>query len=118
MANKLDNYLRTYRKRAGLTQSEVAFLLGCTDGAKVSRYERFARKPSIETMFGYEVIFAAPPRDLLAGVFQKVEKTTHRRAQLLAQKLSAATPAHTTTRKLDLLRHLSSGSETKPVRHP
>ncbi len=117
MAHKLDNYLRTYRKRAGLTQSEVAFLLGCTDGAKVSRYERFAREPNLRTILGYERIFGAPARELFAGTYQKVEKATHRRAQLLAQKLSAATPAHTTTRKLDLLRHLSSGSETKPVRH-
>ncbi len=118
MAHKLENYLRTYRKRCGLTQDEVAFLLGCENGTKVSRYERFARKPSIETIFGYEVIFDAPPHDLLAGIFQKVEKVTLRRAQLLAQKLSAAKPAHTNTRKLDLLRHISSGSETKPVTHP
>lgn len=43
--DKLDNYLRTYRKKLGLTQREVAFLLGCHSGAKVSRYERSARIP-------------------------------------------------------------------------
>ena len=38
--HKLENYLRTYRKRSGLTQREVAFLVGCRNGAQVSRYER------------------------------------------------------------------------------
>ncbi len=118
MAHKLDNYLRTYRKRFGLSQDEVAFLLGCEDGTKVSRYERFAREPTLKTILGYEKIFDAPARELFAGAYQKVEKVTLRRAQLLAQKLSAAKPAHTNTRKLDLLRHISSGSETQPVRHP
>ena len=45
MASYLHNYLRTYRKRAGLSQAEVAFLLGCHSGAKVSRYEHAARRP-------------------------------------------------------------------------
>ena len=118
MAKKLENYLRTYRKRVGLTQEEVGFLLGCEDGTKVSRYERCAREPNLKTILGYEKLFGVPARDLFAGAFQKVEKVTARRAQLLAQKLSAAKPAHTTTRKLDLLRHISSGSETRPVSHP
>jgi|SRR6266576_4678451 len=60
MSHKLENYLRTYRKQSGLSQDEVAFLLGCQTGTKVSRYERFARKPSLETLFAYEVVFGAP----------------------------------------------------------
>ena len=72
MSHKLENYLRTYRKRSGLSQDEVAYLLGCQNGTKVSRYERFARKPSLETLFAYEVVFGAPARELFAGVYQKV----------------------------------------------
>ncbi len=37
-SHKLANYLRAYRKRSGLSQSEVAYLLGCKNGAQVSRY--------------------------------------------------------------------------------
>jgi hypothetical protein len=32
MAHVLENYLRTYRKRFGLTQDEVAFSRGSTSG--------------------------------------------------------------------------------------
>jgi hypothetical protein len=37
---KLENYLRAYRKKSGLTQRGLAFLLGWQNGGQVSRYER------------------------------------------------------------------------------
>jgi transcriptional regulator with XRE-family HTH domain len=115
MAKRLHNYLRTYRKRAGLSQDEVAFLLGRQHGTKVSRYERNTRQPGLETLLAYELVFGAPVRDLFAGVFEKVEATTLRRAQLLARKLSAATRTPRTARKLELLGHITSGSASESV---
>jgi DNA-binding XRE family transcriptional regulator len=47
-AHKLDNYLVMYRKRAGFSQDEVAYLLGAQSGSMNCRYERFKRKPSLE----------------------------------------------------------------------
>jgi transcriptional regulator with XRE-family HTH domain len=44
---QLPNYLLSNRKRLSLSQKDVAFLLGNQDGAKVSRYERFAREPIV-----------------------------------------------------------------------
>jgi transcriptional regulator with XRE-family HTH domain len=111
---KLENYLRTYRKRSGLSQNEVAFLLGCQNGIKVSRYERSARKPNLETLFAYEMVFGAPVRELFAGAYQKVEKKTRRRAQLLARKVSRATPTPMATRKLETLQAITSGSAIAP----
>lgn len=107
MSSRLDNYLRTYRKRAGFSQDEVAFLLGSTSGAKVSRYERLARKPNIRTALAYEVIFCAPARELFAGLYQKVEKATQERGRLLAQKLVSGKADRLTPRKLATLRSLS-----------
>ena len=110
MSHKLQNYLRTYRKRSGLSQDEVAYLLGCQNGTKVSRYERFSRKPSLETLFAYEVVFGAPARALFAGAYQKVEKRISSRAQLLTRKLNRATPDRMATRKLEILQAITSGS--------
>jgi transcriptional regulator with XRE-family HTH domain len=109
---KLENYLRTYRKRSAFSQEEMAFLLGCRNGTKVSRYERFARKPSLETLFAYEVVFGAPARELFAGAYQKVEKKILNRAQLLTRKLNRATPDRMATRKLEILQAITSGSGT------
>jgi transcriptional regulator with XRE-family HTH domain len=113
---KLPNYLRTYRKRSYFSQDEVAFLLGCKNGSKVSRYENFSRRPTPETIFAYEIIFRVPVRELFAGIYQNVEGDVLRRAQLLVRKAPAVNPDRITSRKLQALRAIS-GPETGPRRH-
>lgn len=103
-SHKLHNYLRTYRKRSGLSQRELAFLLGCRSGAKVSRYERLARQPGLRTVFAYVAIFGVPPQELFAGFFDEVKGKTFERARLLMDKLCAAKPHPLITRKLDVLK--------------
>lgn len=106
---KLTNYLRTYRKRAGFTQNEIAFLLGCKSGTKLSRYEQFNRLPKIETVFACEAIFRVPSRDLFAGIFHEVEKAIKARARKLARRLGKKTIDATAVRKLEALLAISSG---------
>src|SRR2546422_5660745 len=113
MAHRLPNYLRTHRKRAGLSQDEVAYLLGCRSGAKVSRYERLARKPSLETAFAYEAVFKVPARELFAGVYEKVEAEIRKRARVLAGKLGARETDRTMRRKLESLNATSSMPESE-----
>lgn len=109
MPNKLLNYLRTYRKGIGLTQDEVAYLLGCRSGAKVSRYERFGRQPNLETVLAYEAIFRIPARELFAGLNQGVERKTLRRVRVLIRRLSRVPPNPATRRKVEFLRGVSLG---------
>jgi len=71
---KLENYLRTYRKRSGLTQREMAFLLGCQTGAQVSRYEKRRRVPPLQTALACEAIFGIPVSELFAGLREEAEK--------------------------------------------
>jgi len=110
---KLPNYLRTYRKREGFSQGEVAYLLGCQSGAKVSRYERFARQPTLETALAYEAIFQTPASELFSGVFQKVEGKTSKRAKLLARKVARSNSDRMTSRKLEILGAISSAQATR-----
>lgn len=110
MARKLPNYLRSYRRCACLSQGEVALLLGC-DPSEVAHYERSSRRPQLESTLAYELIFGAPVQDLFAGVRDKVEEATRKRAQLLLKKLSAKTPDPMTARKLELLRKIATARE-------
>jgi transcriptional regulator with XRE-family HTH domain len=103
---KLHNYLRTYRKRAGLSQDELAFLLGCRSGTKASRYELCRRVPGLPTMFAYEVIFRIPPRELFAGIFEQVRRITIRRVRALHRRLGAAPPGRLTAHKLAALKEV------------
>ena len=100
----LVHYLRTHRKRLALSQDELAWLLGCRHGSKVSRYERFARMPSLNTVFAYEIIFGVPARDLFAGIFEAVEHATLKRAELLVRRLQAGPSNRSVAIKLAALR--------------
>ena len=73
MSRRLDNYLRMYRRHSGLSQKEMAFLLGCREESKVSRYERRIRHPSFETSVAFRKIFGVSTDELFAGVVDKVE---------------------------------------------
>ena len=109
--DKLDNYLRTYRKKLGLTQREVAFLLGCHSGAKVSRYERSGRIPSVRTIFAYEAIFQKPARELFAGIYDRAERETLRKIRILVSRLRKRQESPVLARKIASLRAVVDGGE-------
>ncbi len=89
---QLSNYLVSNRKRLSLSQKEVAFLLGNKGGAKVSRYERFDREPSLETALALEVIFQRSTSELFSGLYQKVEQEVMERARTLADRTGEGDP--------------------------
>lgn len=100
---RLTHYLKTHRKRSGLSQKELAYLLGFRDGAKVSRLERMKRPPTVEDLLAYEVIFRIPVRELVAGLFDDIERKTIERIGVLARQLHIAKSDRHTERKLDAL---------------
>ncbi len=109
--DKLDNYLRTYRKKLGLTQREVSFLLGCHGEAKVSRYERSGRIPDLKTIFAYEVIFQKPARELFAGIYERAERETLRRVRQLVSRLRKRQESPILARMIADLRALVEGGD-------
>jgi transcriptional regulator with XRE-family HTH domain len=104
MSDKLPNYLRSYRRRVGLSQADVAYLLGCSSGAKVSRYEQFRREPSLRTALAFEIIHGLPVADLFAGVADEVQQDTTRRARHLARRIAARSTNPSLGRKLAALK--------------
>ena len=108
MAAKFKNYVRTHRRRAGLSQDEMAFLLGCKSPAKVSRYERFARQPSLETVLAYEAVFGTPARDLFGGMYDKARAQVLSRARELSQSLESEGSDPISARKREFLNTVAS----------
>lgn len=109
MSVPLESYLRTHRKRSGLSQDDLAFLLGSASGAKVSRYERRTIQPKLETALAYEAIFRIPTRELFAGLYQKVEIEVVARAQVLGRELAGSQPRKAILNKMALLDALCAG---------
>lgn len=103
----LDNYLKMFRKRSGLTQRELARLLGCRSASKVGRYERGRRTPSFETMLSYEVVFRVTLASLFAGPFRRTLGRVRTHARALLRELTTLEPMRAVTkRKIQFLTEL------------
>lgn len=110
---QLPNYLRAHRKRLALSQDEVAFLLGVQSGAKVCRYERFARAPTLETALAFEVIFQRPARELFSGLYEQVERRIAARAKSLTRRTEQGKPTRQKARKRDTFVKLATINPTQ-----
>jgi transcriptional regulator with XRE-family HTH domain len=88
----LPNHLRFNRKRLGISQDEVAFLLGAVSGAKICRYEHFILEPNLKTALAFEAIFRRPVRDLFPGLYSVTEVEVKRRAKMLCRRLDNGDP--------------------------
>ena len=109
----LANYIRTHRRKAALTQDELAFLLGCEHGTKISRYERERRTPNFEATLAFEAAFGVPIRELFAGRFHQVEQSVVARARELIEILRKKKPSAAVSRKLTLLMEICERSQTQ-----
>lgn len=83
----LDSYLRAHRKKAGLSQSELAKLLGYADEGAVRRHEKSKTLPPLLLALGYEAIFQTPISKLFSGLKETVENTIESRISLLEKDL-------------------------------
>src|ERR1700756_2955491 len=69
----LTNYLRAHRRKTGLTQHDLARVLGYENYGIVSRHERFESVPSLVIALGYEVLYRVPVSEIFAGLIATIE---------------------------------------------
>lgn len=117
MAHKVTTYLRTFRRRSGLTQGELAFLLGAHSGAKVSRYERLSRRPNFRTALGLQTVFGVPADQLVPGICAEVDRNIIRRVRLLSRQLERHSDSARTKRKLRFLLSVMARGGAAPQQH-
>src|SRR5216683_757347 len=86
MPSRLNNYLRLHRRRAGLSQIEVAFLLGAHEGGRISRYEKGHNIPTLRTALTLAAIFGASLGDLFSGIQVEIDSEVLRRIEHLRSK--------------------------------
>lgn len=68
------NYLKRHRKTAGLSQRELARILGYRHQGQISRHERSHTVPPLSNALGYEVIFRVPLSTMFAGLHGVIAK--------------------------------------------
>lgn len=110
MTTKLANYLRSYRKRSGLSQDDIAFLMGCQSVTQLARYENCSRLPQLRNAFALEVILNAQARALFAGLFEDADRVVAERARTLLEFAERSTSAKRTA----ALKAIAEGSVEDP----
>ena len=97
---RLPNYLRTYRKHSGLSQSEASFLIGLKDASELSRYERNARQPSLRTALACQEVYGRPVSELFAGLNESAARDSRNRMRKLQARLQPSTGSQSTASRI------------------
>src|SRR5713101_2898750 len=97
---RLPNYLRTYRKHSGLSQSEISFLIRLKDKSELSRYERNLRQPSLRMALACQEVYGKPVSELFAGLNESVARDSRDRMKRLQARLQASADPQSTGSKL------------------
>ena len=106
MSSLLHNYLTMHRKRAGLSQQEVARLLTIRTDAAVTRHELGHRLPSARVLMSYEILYGESVAKLFAGCYADVEGDLQDRAKKLLCELDEEAE-HPRPRKYEHLAQLA-----------
>src|ERR1035437_3824672 len=87
----LASYLRSHRKRSGLSQREIAQLLGYPDQGPVSRHERFCCVPPLMIALGYQAIFRVPMSDFFPRAYGATVQAIEERLATMESTLQQCT---------------------------
>ena len=107
MDQRLISYLRPLRRRWGLTQAELAFLIGTRTHVAVSRIEARKTYPSLAQAIACSIVFDTPPLELFPELYGKVYDFVLSQAEELYEKLQGDT-SRVTRSKLDFIEEVLS----------
>lgn len=101
------SYLRPLRRRWGLTQRELAFLLGAKTHSQISQIEAMKTHPSLAGAIACAIIFDTPLFELFPELYVVVHRAVLARADDLYLDLQG-NPSQVTRIKLDFLEEVLS----------
>ena len=96
------NYLRSYRLRSGLSQGELAHLLGWKRAEVISRIEKKQRPPTLKLVIACFILFGAPSAELFPDISASIEIDVMARVWELYEKIQGD-PSKKTKIKIELL---------------
>lgn len=91
MSSPVHSYLRTHRRTWGLTQKELAFLLGRKSPTHVSRLEKRKRMPSIDIVLACEILFGVTSKEVFPALYEEIEDSVMTRAAAFYEELEHKT---------------------------
>lgn|GEM_PF-799894 len=86
------NYLRESRKRTDISQYDIGFLLNLPDYSNVCRWEQGQRKPTVDMILLYHLLFDVPVETLFEHQKDSMKEDLIVRLDLLIMELRQVKP--------------------------
>ena len=96
------NYLRSHRLRWGLSQGELANLLGWRGAEVISRIEKKKRPPTLKMVIACFILFGTPAAELFPDISASIEIDVMARVWEMYEKIQGD-PSKKTKIKIGLL---------------
>lgn len=107
------NLLRTYRKRTELSIEDVSRLLNMQDSSTLSRCERGFRKPNLEIIFTYHILFEVSVEKLFENEMKYTFSKIAKNIDPLIEELKNQDATRKVEAKISLLNSLKVLIDTK-----
>lgn len=72
-SRKIPNHLRRFRKQMGLTQKEIASLLGFSSTKRIILWEQGKAQPGIYNLFRLSIIYHVFPHELYPEYYHEMK---------------------------------------------
>jgi transcriptional regulator with XRE-family HTH domain len=101
-AKKSVTYLRSYRLRWGLSQGDLAYLIGWSRPEVISRVERKKRVPTLKLVIGCFILFGTPAAELFPDISANIEDEVMARIWTFYERIQGD-PSRATKKQIELL---------------
>ena len=102
MKRKAYAYVCSHRRRWGLTQRELALLVGLETATAISKIEKSKRPPTVATVIACGIVFGLPPDEIFPSLHEEIEQAVLASATALREQLLGQ-PDELSVRKCVLL---------------
>lgn len=106
-------YLRSVRKKSGLTQTDLAFLLNLKQGSAVSKLENRSLHISAQLLLSYCIIFDTTPIELAPGLVTDITNNIQANTTALLNMVRLANSSQATRKEMALLNILNRSSHSQ-----
>ena len=97
------SYAKTHRKRSGLSQDELAYLLGDKTTSFILKTEHSKEMPSLSRALSYQILFGIPAEEIFTGLLQQQQNLIFNKIVELSGNLERRPKTQIVTRKLEFL---------------
>ena len=112
MKAKYRCYLRPYRRRWGLTQKELATLVGMRAASVISRIERGDRSPSLAMVVACQILFGVSVVEIFPALYDGLEEEVVTRSYALYDELQGIS-SRVNTSKLDFFEQVFARAKSR-----